>query len=719
MLTHVKNKLKVRSAGGLFRYSTIDKRIAISCTHVFSSRGIRKFFSLIVSVLMFVSLLETVANSSLHVSQRTTDKGLKISKVKKESFKDMLNRIDRYMREGRYIAATRLTKKIIMNFPGRKEINPILATVMTLGKQSSKAELLLRRSSRINFKYSSYIYIAKALIALGKHETEESKNFAKQAIKIDPSNALSYDTLGMVFLSNKKLYDAARLFKKAIRVEPGFSAGYSKLGAISLTTKRARDAIKYYRTATKLNPENEKNLYGLAQAFFMLGNEEEGKKFLNKAISLNKRFTAAYIKFSNIYFKAGEYSKSYDYGKKLLEVYPGNSEGAFITARALSQMGKEKEALRYANIALEHNPNHIPSLDIQGYSYISSQKYDDALKTFSKVTSKSFLFPISYIHAVHGELSESEAILESAIQDNIFGELAHFLLAQLSIIKGKDEEAVKHLQESSNFIAGFTLRNVNIRKYIRNNRAQRLSQFLCALYMFKKRFKKAEELALDVTKKNPKDIIALYILGKLQKLTGNEGTNYFRKALEVEPSFAPAHIELWATYTEKKDYKKAVIAYDMVAKTFPERPDVQYNLGLTYYKAGDKQKAYDFFLRILKDFPYFAPIYNQLAIISMKLQPKEAMKWARQAGELLPKSGQIQDTIGWIYFSEGDYKNGITFLKKALGLTVNSPTVYYHLGMAYKKQGMKREAASLFKKAIALSKDFPEKDSCKKEIGYY
>jgi len=718
MLTHVKNNPKLQSIENLLKHAKTDscKLITNFCTYVFFHRGLAKLFPAILPALLFSIFLETTVYSYPYISKKPAHKNFKISEIKKESFKDMLSRIDTYMREGRYIAATRLTRKAIIRFPGRNEVNPILATVMALGKQSSKAEFTLRRSSGISLKYSSYKYITKALIALERQDTEKSKKFAEQAIKVDPSNPLSYDTLGMVFLSNKRLSDAANFFRKAIRVEPKFSVGYSKLGAISLSTKRAWQAIKYYKIATKLNPENEKNLYGLAQAFLMSGNGDEGEKFLNKAIKQNKRFTPAYVMLSDIYFKAGKYSKSYAYGKKLLSVYPGKSEGAFITARALSQMGKVEEALKYANLVLKDNPEHIPSLNIQGYSYIALKKYDDALETFSKVASQGFLFPISYIHALHGKVSESEAILESVVQDKVFGKLAHFLLAQLAIMRGRDEEAVKHLKKSSGFISGFTVRNIDIKKYVRNNRSKRLEQFLCALYIFKKRFSRAEKLALDVSAKNPNDIIALYILGKLHNLTGGEGTKYFAKALKIEPDFISAHIELGVIYTNKKDYKKSVSNYKAIAETFSDRAEVQYNLGLRYYKAGHKQKAYDFFLDMLNEFPYFAPIYNQLALIAMDLQPKQAIKWARQAGELLPKSGQIQDTIGWIYLTEGDYKNGITFLKRALALTTNSPTIYYHLGMAYKKQGMREEAASLFTKAIALSKDFPEEESCKKEI---
>ena len=91
----------------------------------------------------------------------------------------------------------------------------------------------------------------------------------------------------------------------------------------------------------------------------------------------------------------------------------------------------------------------------------------------------------------------------------------------------------------------------------------------------------------------------------------------------------------------------------------------------------------------------------------------EALNLAREAAKVGPEDGghpMSLDTLGWVYFKRGNYSAALKTLTLAAKLLPDSPTVYYHLGMAYFGNRDNRDALKAFKIALKLSSNFPEAD---------
>ncbi|HVG50986.1 MAG TPA: tetratricopeptide repeat protein, partial [Xanthobacteraceae bacterium] len=61
---------------------------------------------------------------------------------------------------------------------------------------------------------------------------------------------------------------------------------------------------------------------------------------------------------------------------------------------------------------------------------------------------------------------------------------------------------------------------------------------------------------------------------------------------------------------------------------------------------------------------------------------------------------QFKDTLGWIYYQRGDYRNAITLLEEAATALPNNGWVRYHLGMAYAASAAEEKATEHLKKAL-------------------
>lgn len=78
-----------------------------------------------------------------------------------------------------------------------------------------------------------------------------------------------------------------------------------------------------------------------------------------------------------------------------------------------------------------------------------------------------------------------------------------------------------------------------------------------------------------------------------------------------------------------------------------------------------------------------------------------------EAYEKEPNDSIILDSLGWVYFKIGDYKNAINYLEKASELDPQNAVITDHLGDAYWQGGRKNEAIFQWKRAIK-QKDIEE-----------
>ena len=79
-----------------------------------------------------------------------------------------------------------------------------------------------------------------------------------------------------------------------------------------------------------------------------------------------------------------------------------------------------------------------------------------------------------------------------------------------------------------------------------------------------------------------------------------------------------------------------------------------------------------------------------------------------EAYEKSPNNGVIMDSLGWVYFKTGDYKNAIIYLERASELNPRNAIISEHLGDAYWLGGRKNEAIFLWKQALILKEDKEE-----------
>lgn len=110
--------------------------------------------------------------------------------------------------------------------------------------------------------------------------------------------------------------------------------------------------------------------------------------------------------------------------------------------------------------------------------------------------------------------------------------------------------------------------------------------------------------------------------------------------------------------------------------------------------------------QILNENPDNVAAINNLAyLLADKLnRPKEALKYAERAREMIGPDPNVLDTLGWVRFQNGDMTGAESALRESVQLDDGNIPAHYHLGRLYAKQGQRDRARQSYDKALGLAK---------------
>ena len=159
----------------------------------------------------------------------------------------------------------------------------------------------------------------------------------------------------------------------------------------------------------------------------------------------------------------------------------------------------------------------------------------------------------------------------------------------------------------------------------------------------------------------------------------------------------------------KQRFPDAVAAYDKsiarIAKPAATDWVVFYDRGVSEERAHQWQKAENdlhYALQLSPDQP-FVLNYLGYSWADMGHHLTEARQMILRAAERRPNDGAITDSLGWVYYREGDMQAAVKTLERAVELEPEDATINGHLGDAYWGTGRKVEAQYQWRRALTLN----------------
>jgi Tfp pilus assembly protein PilF len=123
----------------------------------------------------------------------------------------------------------------------------------------------------VHVRLASVLSDPKSLTSLvDRANTEGCDEHIVQALERTPAEGLEADknlALGLLYLKDKRFYDASDRLFKAVSIDPARSMGYINLGNIHFLQADYEKALQGYRKAESIDPSDPVCQYNLAQAY--------------------------------------------------------------------------------------------------------------------------------------------------------------------------------------------------------------------------------------------------------------------------------------------------------------------------------------------------------------------------------------------------------------------------------------------------------------------
>lgn len=505
-----------------------------------------------------------------------------------------------------------------------------------------------------------------------------------------------------------------------------------------------------------------------AETQYLQGNLSEAINLFQQCVQLWPRHAAALYNIAKIYLETGDPENAISYGRQALDLDAENYWYYDLLGQAYERQMQFDKAAEVQARCVKKFPEEMDARFTLAQYYIRLKRLPDAVKEYDEIEKRvgmneEVIYRKHQIYLLMNDLNKAGAELDKLIEA-FPGDPRHLRSKyELLKMKGEDEQAMELLRKLSeaNPDDGFAL--LSLADHYREKGDMARSDE----YLF--RAMKSPSLELDdkmsiiaslfnaasqnadarqrlstcvrlVCESAPASARTLGLRGDVLRMEGkmDSARVYYRQAVDLEPTHAPAWEQLLMLDARANDYKslgadaakaleyfpneESFLYYSGVAngqlknyeeatwalekvKKLTDSPDVYVDactqLGELYHKTGQFPKSDENFdLALAKDPNSSLALNNYAWFLSLrgeKLDKAEEM--ISRALKTEPDNANYLDTYGWVLFKKGEFKKAEQTLAKALTLTPNSPELLEHYGDVLFKLGERDRAIENWKKA--------------------
>lgn len=189
------------------------------------------------------------------------------------------------------------------------------------------------------------------------------------------------------------------------------------------------------------------------------------------------------------------------------------------------------------------------------------------------------------------------------------------------------------------------------------------------------------------------------------------------KAIELDPKFEAANLLLAQLYTASDRQAQAIQKLDGFVAQNKSAPALL-QLASIHERASNYPAARDAYEKLIAINGNNVIALNNLAVIySERLdQGDKALDLAKRARTLFPDNPNFADTLGWVMFKKGDYRNALPLLQEGAAKLTDNPEVQYHLAMVNYMLGDEAAARAALQKVVQPPVTFAQKNEAEQRL---
>ncbi len=543
----------------------------------------------------------------------------------------------------------------------------------------------------------------------------------------------TYYEEGKALLVQGELDDAEQAFKHAIALDAHYGEAYAQLGVTKMRQGDLKSAFAAFSRASEINPHNMHVQLRLA-TFYMLGRDfPRALQVLDAVLQEEPDNTEALFLRGSLLAQQKSLAQAEHVFQRIIQLDASQVRAYLALVKTKSVLGETKDIVSILHRAIENNPHSLDLKLALVDRYLSLEKVSDAkgvlLDALQHDPGNPLLQEIlGTFYFRIGQMNMAESAYKEAVKLSPSELKPLMTLARFYTLTGDEEHA------ASTYALGVELAPGNVqvldtvaRFYAHSGKLDQARayadralesnpEFLPSrilrveLALEKKDFKETLRLSkilLDEDKKLPK----IYYLRGMAFLALKDQKNAEASLLHAVDGWSGynrARIGLAQVYYDAGKYRKAGVHAAAVLKQTPGSLDARLILGSVAEKRGDADLAMRYYRDALRLDPEYGPAANNLAYLLVKegKDLHEAFRLAQRALKTMPEDAGVLDTLGWIYYQQGDVEAALPFLRRSVVADAGNPVFFYHLGMAWLKQGKTAEGREALERALALGQSF-------------
>lgn len=495
---------------------------------------------------------------------------------------------------------------------------------------------------------------------------------------------------------------------------------------------RYDEALALYRTLEDETFPFAALYFAKARLFTETGQLEPAIEAAEQAVGIDQQNVYYVRLLGSLYHDAGRYDDALDMFLRQKELTPDDPKALSMLADAYLSLQRPQDALhvferlRVLDPFNEHTLAHILWIELKLNHY---KEAIEVLQTMMEQGSGSdkLMLTLGELYLQTGEVERALAIFHDIVDDD-----PSFLPGWVALFEALIETGETALLQQD-LIAFFEHPDIGLNAELDMVRLFMLRSDIDIAYLGPVRFMVVRMLA-----EYPDHRVVRFMRGLIYARDGEfqKARQFFEALLESDPAHVKAWEETASSYIAEGQYHHALYTFRLARKAL-EHPSYRllvlegyalyrsglmeeaFNvLGEARLKEGEQQSAWlriqaaitmalagesigrqeqslEAYSRVLELDPHNTLALNNLAYMLAQRNERlsEALAYARKAVQLEPDSPVFLDTLGWVCFKLGNYKEALQFLEQALATGCSDPEIYEHLDAVRKamEEGMRRE----------------------------
>ncbi len=489
----------------------------------------------------------------------------------------------------------------------------------------------------------------------------------QDALRDDPNPAIYY-ALSRNYSILGKHSLAAEAAKEAVRLDSLNITYRENLATIYMNAFLHDQAVAEYEAIVRIDSNSTSAWYSLARLY-------QASKPL-RALEIYERLLERMgddweilFQTAEIYNSLGKYEEAAAKYKRMLELDPSNRALQRQLAETYGRAGNVQEAVRILESILEVDDTNVETIAALADIYLEQREFDKALALYQKLMEQEKDNPEIKLRvgiAYFGQVQRDTLFIEKAVP--LFNEVLkqtpndwrpHWYLGVIAATEQKDSLAAYHLERVTQLAEW-------------NGDAW---WYLGTSYFEKGQYQKLLETMNRAIKAVPRDSRVYFLMGLAYTRLNQpeQAITLLRKSLELKPNDLNALSTLALTLDGLKRFKESDELYEKALSIDPK-----YHLVLNNYSYSLAERG---------------------------IQLERALEMAKEAVRQEPENASYLDTIGWVYYKLGNYKEAERYIAEAIATGNASAVVYEHMGDIYFKVGDKEKAEKFWRRALEMDEE--------------